>query len=160
MCRPQAQIYPSEYLLVFPCTSDKHSTWDKVSDRLSTRHHRTTLTSDVVDNHRDCWLISPHVRLSVCRILCLRFLEAVMAPTPVLLFILVLFPLLYRYLLTRRRSCSRLPPGPRPYAIVGNLLDVPKDQPWITYREWSKKYGPSSFFTSFGIDLLILEALT
>ena len=59
----------------------------------------------------------------------------------VLLSIVVLLPVLYRYLSTRRRWQTQLPPGPRSYPIFGNLLDVPKVQPWITYRDWSRQYG-------------------
>ena len=35
----------------------------------------------------------------------------------------------------------RLPPGPRPLPIVGNLFHLPKDMPWVTYRDWALKYG-------------------
>ncbi|KAI0317969.1 cytochrome P450 [Amylostereum chailletii] len=33
------------------------------------------------------------------------------------------------------------PPGPRPLPLVGNLFDIPKNNPWATYANWSKKYG-------------------
>ena len=34
-----------------------------------------------------------------------------------------------------------LPPGPPPLPILGNLLDLPKDKPWLTYDAWAQKYG-------------------
>lgn len=34
-----------------------------------------------------------------------------------------------------------LPPGPKGYPIIGNLLDLPPDKPWVTFHEWSKIYG-------------------
>jgi hypothetical protein len=41
----------------------------------------------------------------------------------------------------RRRRGLPYPPGPRPLPLIGNLLDIPKDFSWISYMEFSKKYG-------------------
>ena len=40
-----------------------------------------------------------------------------------------------------RRGVFLHPPGPPSWPIIGNLLDVPKDAPWIAYSNMSKKYG-------------------
>jgi len=47
------------------------------------------------------------------------------------------------YLLVKFRGhiTRKGPPGPPSWPIVGNLLDVPKEAPWIAYRDMSKKYG-------------------
>jgi hypothetical protein len=34
----------------------------------------------------------------------------------------------------------KLPPGPRGYPIIGNLLDLRSEQ-WLKFAEWRKKYG-------------------
>lgn len=34
-----------------------------------------------------------------------------------------------------------LPPGPKGYPLVGNLLDIPVDKPWLIYDEWRKTHG-------------------
>ena len=36
-----------------------------------------------------------------------------------------------------------LPPGPKMYPLVGNIFDMPVDQPWVVYDEWRKTYGMS-----------------
>ncbi|KAJ6466258.1 cytochrome P450 [Mycena sanguinolenta] len=33
------------------------------------------------------------------------------------------------------------PPGPPPYALIGNFLDLPKELPWLTYTKWGMQYG-------------------
>jgi len=48
----------------------------------------------------------------------------------------------------RRRRGLSYPPGPPSLPIIGNLLDVPNEAPWIAYAEMSKKHG-------MGITLLI-----
>jgi hypothetical protein len=53
---------------------------------------------------------------------------------------------LFLYLLVvfrdhRRRGGLPYPPGPPSLPIIGNLLDVPKNAPWSTYADMSKKYG-------------------
>ncbi|KAI0698160.1 cytochrome P450 [Cytidiella melzeri] len=42
-----------------------------------------------------------------------------------------------------------MPPGPPRWPIIGNTLQVPSSLSWITFTEWSKKYGPV-----FSLDLL------
>lgn len=65
-------------------------------------------------------------------------------------------------LLIRRRQWNKrsqgfpIPPGPRGWPIIGNLLELPiEGQPWIVYREWSKRYGMSSEVSYAGAYLLI-----
>ena len=50
----------------------------------------------------------------------------------------------------RRRRGIPYPPGPRPWPIIGNLLDAPKQSPWAAYADMSKKYG---------LDVTIVETL-
>jgi hypothetical protein len=41
----------------------------------------------------------------------------------------------------RRRGGLPYPPGPRPFPIIGNLLDIPKEFSWLAYTQFSKKHG-------------------
>ena len=37
------------------------------------------------------------------------------------------------------------PPGPPGIPVLGNLFNMPKIQPWVAYRELSRKYGKQVF---------------
>ena len=39
------------------------------------------------------------------------------------------------------RKRLRMPPGPFPLPIVGNIFDLPRIKPWEAYRKLSAKYG-------------------
>jgi hypothetical protein len=52
-----------------------------------------------------------------------------------LLFLLVVFR---DY---RRRGGLPYPPGPPSWPIIGNILSIPKELPWIAYADMSKIYG-------------------
>ncbi|KAI9441768.1 cytochrome P450 [Lactarius indigo] len=67
-------------------------------------------------------------------------------PTPIQLdFLLpVAAFLLAAFSYTSRRVRSRglpYPPGPQRIPIIGNLLDMPSHEEWVTYKEWSDQYG-------------------
>jgi hypothetical protein len=46
------------------------------------------------------------------------------------------------YVANHTRSDSRpYPPGPKRLPVIGNLLDMPSREEWLTYRKWSDEYG-------------------
>ena len=55
--------------------------------------------------------------------------------------IIVTVGLVSLYFSRARRQRGLRPPGPRPLPLLGNLLDVPTEQPWEKYTEWGAIYG-------------------
>ncbi|KAF8879070.1 cytochrome P450 [Infundibulicybe gibba] len=64
---------------------------------------------------------------------------------------------LYRYYLAPRKP--QLPPGPRGWPLIGNLLDMPHKQTWLTFSKWGDTYGPISSVSVFGQPIIIINAL-
>jgi hypothetical protein len=60
-------------------------------------------------------------------------LVTIFSLTPLLLW------LLYSYL----KPKPNFPPGPKGLPIIGSLLDINSEKPWITYQKWARQYGES-----------------
>ncbi|KAI9448688.1 hypothetical protein BJY52DRAFT_1311125 [Lactarius psammicola] len=52
--------------------------------------------------------------------------------------------LLFAFRDHKRRKGLPYPPGPRPWPIIGNLLDSPQQSQWTAYKEMSKQHGLSN----------------
>ena len=57
-----------------------------------------------------------------------------------------------QWLKKRSKSGLPLPPGPKGYPIIGNMLDVPSIMPWKTFQQWSKTYGSNSLILCITVD--------
>ncbi|OBZ67581.1 O-methylsterigmatocystin oxidoreductase [Grifola frondosa] len=49
-----------------------------------------------------------------------------------------------------------LPPGPKPLPILGNVLNIPSSLPWVTYADWSAKYGDVMHLQLLGQSIIVL----
>ncbi|KAJ7651122.1 cytochrome P450 [Roridomyces roridus] len=54
---------------------------------------------------------------------------------------------------------SPLPPGPKGLFLIGNIFDVPRQSPWLTFREWGRKWGDITSITVFGQTMIILNSV-
>ncbi|KAG1753721.1 cytochrome P450 [Suillus paluster] len=51
------------------------------------------------------------------------------------------------------------PPGPPGWPLVGNVLDMPRIKPWLTFAEWGKKYGGISHIELLGQHIIVLNSV-
>ncbi|KAF9498666.1 cytochrome P450 [Pleurotus eryngii] len=51
-----------------------------------------------------------------------------------------------------------LPPGPKGLPLVGNVLDMPKEQEWLTFAKWGEKWGDICSITILGRTVIILNS--
>ncbi|KAH9917073.1 cytochrome P450 [Fomitopsis serialis] len=57
--------------------------------------------------------------------------------------------------LSRRRH---LPPGPRPFPVLGNILQMALEFPEKRFAQWGKKYGDMIFLRMFNTPVLVINS--
>ncbi|EIW84708.1 cytochrome P450 [Coniophora puteana RWD-64-598 SS2] len=55
----------------------------------------------------------------------------------------------------RGRRCTIS--GPRPWPLLGNVLGIDMNAPWISYAEWSKTFGKIFLTTMVGFDIVVVS---
>ncbi|KAI0770514.1 cytochrome P450 [Fomes fomentarius] len=74
-----------------------------------------------------------------------------------LIFLLV--RLFWSLTMPSRLRGLRLPPGPRPLPLFGNIFAIPRVRPWLVYGQLQKKYGYIMLFQAMGQRLVIISNL-
>ncbi|KAI0640974.1 cytochrome P450 [Trametes meyenii] len=85
----------------------------------------------------------------------------VVAPVSVAacLFVLVRFGLSLWVHGAKHASRARLPPGPKPVPVLGNVHQLPMDYQEKTFAEWAKLYGDVVYAKLFQRPVLVLNSL-
>ena len=78
-----------------------------------------------------------HIRLATWKDMGLHTVDAVC-------FFLAVW--LVRLIAKRSMRRGRLPPGPKPRLVIGNLLDMPSYKPWKTFTEWKVRWGELLYY--------------
>ena len=69
----------------------------------------------------------------------------VLPPALILVILIVYYTVLWLLPGLRQQSQGiSLPPGPKAKFLTGNLEQLPRTEPWLTFASWSKVYGKRS----------------
>ncbi|PFH50357.1 hypothetical protein AMATHDRAFT_145202 [Amanita thiersii Skay4041] len=75
----------------------------------------------------------------------------------------ITLPIIFVILALARRlylsSRSRYPPGPKPFPLIGNALQVPTEHPEERFAEWGSRYGDIVYIRLFQQPIVILNNL-
>ncbi|KAG6877771.1 hypothetical protein C0993_004146 [Termitomyces sp. T159_Od127] len=58
----------------------------------------------------------------------------------------------------RQKRGGPLPPGPKWYPFIGNLLDVPSEREWVTFGKWGERYGKICSINVLGRTMVIINS--
>ncbi|KAG2114145.1 cytochrome P450 [Suillus discolor] len=57
-----------------------------------------------------------------------------------------------------RNRQNKLPPGPVPLPLLGNVLSINTKEPWLTYTEWAAVYGDLFFVRLLGQEIVVINS--
>ncbi|KAF7979326.1 hypothetical protein HWV62_42735 [Athelia sp. TMB] len=64
------------------------------------------------------------------------------------------------YLVKASTQSRKYPPGPRGWPLIGNLLDIPTFEEWVTYKSWSDEFNSDIIhLNACGMHILVLNSL-
>ncbi|KAK2467136.1 hypothetical protein APHAL10511_000685 [Amanita phalloides] len=79
------------------------------------------------------------------------------SPVPVAVLVLASY-LAYSYI-NGKKDRHALPPGPPGLPVVGNALDMPTENEWLTYSDWGQKYGPICSVAALGQNVIVVNSV-
>ncbi|XP_056419923.1 cytochrome P450 2K6-like [Hyla sarda] len=76
-------------------------------------------------------------------------------PISVLLFIITCIFLVTVLFKEKEQVHENYPPGPKPWPIIGNILNLNVEKPYLSFQELAKKYGPV-FSIKIGVQKMVV----
>ncbi|KAG1758394.1 cytochrome P450 [Suillus occidentalis] len=58
-----------------------------------------------------------------------------------------------------KKNLTPYPPGPRGWPLIGNILDMPRIKPWVTFTEWGEMYGDITHIEVLGRHIIVLNSV-
>ncbi|KAG2148110.1 cytochrome P450 [Suillus clintonianus] len=58
-----------------------------------------------------------------------------------------------------KKNPAPYPPGPPGWPLIGNVLDMPRIKPWLTFAMWGKKYGDISHIEVLGQHIMVVNSV-
>ncbi|KAG2100141.1 cytochrome P450 [Suillus discolor] len=77
---------------------------------------------------------------------------AILAVLPAFFFLITS---LKRFIRNRQ---NKLPPGPVPLPLLGNVLSIDTKEPWLTYTKWAAAYGDLFFVRLLGQKVVVINS--
>ncbi|KAJ6508851.1 cytochrome P450 [Mycena sanguinolenta] len=65
----------------------------------------------------------------------------------------------YRVFRAWQRRHLPFPPGPPPYALIGNFFDLPTKLPWLTYTKWGIQHGDLVHASTLGQHIVVVNSV-
>jgi cytochrome P450 len=62
------------------------------------------------------------------------------------------------WVITRKRDDPRLPPGPKGYPLLGNIMDIDTDYMHLKLTEWAKEFGDIFSIKLFGTRAIVISS--
>lgn len=57
----------------------------------------------------------------------------------------------------KKHAPAPLPPGPKGLPLLGNIVDLPRSQPWVTFANWGEIYGGIVHVSALGQSIIVLN---
>ncbi|KAI0651132.1 O-methylsterigmatocystin oxidoreductase [Trametes meyenii] len=74
--------------------------------------------------------------------------------------VLVVCLVIVLFKIVRDKRRRPLPPGPPGLPLIGNALDIPQDQAWLSYRDLWKRYGDVVALHAFGKTIIVVSSMS